>query len=72
MLSKIKTVTLHGLNGYIVSVQIDISAGLPCFEIVGLPDIIVKEAKERVKSAIKNSGYEFFSRRIIVNLAPAS
>lgn len=72
MLSIVKSIGLQGLNGYLISIEVDISAGLPCFEIVGLPDASVKEAKERVKTAIKNSGVEFLSRRIIVNLAPAS
>ena len=62
---------LEGLNGYLVEIQSDLSGGLPGFEIVGLPDIRVKEAKERVKAAIKNSKIEFPSRRIVVNLAPA-
>ena len=52
-------------------VEVDISCGLPCFEIVGLPDTSIKEAKERVKTAIRNTGVEFLSRRIVVNLAPA-
>ena len=72
MLSIVKSMALQGLNGYLVSIQVDISLGLPYFEIVGLPDTSVKEAKERVKTAIKNSGAEFFSRRIVVNLSPAN
>ena len=71
MLSKVRTMSLEGLNGYLVEIQSDVSGGLPNFDIVGLPDIRVKEAKERVKAAIKNSGIEFPSRKIIVNLAPA-
>ena len=71
MLSKVKTMSLEGLNGYLVEIQCDVSGGLPCFDIVGLPDIRVKEAKERVRSAIKNSKLEFPSRKIVVNLAPA-
>ena len=71
MLSKIKSMSLEGLNGYLVEIQSDVSGGLPSFEVVGLPDIRVKEAKERVKSAIKNSKIEFPSRKIVVNLAPA-
>lgn len=63
---------VSGINGYLVLVQVDISNGLPYYEIVGLPDIIVKESKERVRVAIKNSGYDFFSKRIIINLAPAN
>lgn len=72
MLSIIKTMSLHGLEGYLIEVQVDISSGLPEWIIVGLPDVSVKEAKERVKTAIKNSGYEFKSKKIIVNLAPAN
>jgi len=72
MLSNITSMALHGLDGYDVSVQVDVSAGMPCFEIVGLPDTSVRESKERVKTAIKNSGVELLSRRIIVNLAPAN
>lgn len=72
MLAIIKSMALHGLNGYLISIQVDISAGMPYFEIVGLPDTSVKESKERVKTAIKNSKMEFLSRRIVVNLAPAN
>lgn len=71
MLSKIKTISLHGLEGYLIEVQVDVSAGMPSWEVVGLPDISVKEAKERVRTAIKNSGFEFQSRKIVVNMAPA-
>lgn len=71
MLSITKTIALYGLEGFLIDVQVDISAGLPSWEIVGLPDASVKEAKERVRTAIKNSGYELLSRKIVVNLAPA-
>lgn len=71
MLSKINSCGLIGLDGYIVEVEIDISAGLPSFDIVGLPDTAVRESKERVRAAIKNSGFEFPVKRITVNLAPA-
>lgn len=71
MLSIIKSMSLQGLEGYLVDVQVDVTAGMPNWGVVGLPDISVKEAKERVRTAIKNSGYEFPSRRIIINLAPA-
>ena len=64
MLSKVNSIALRGLEGYLIEVQVDISSGMPCWEIVGLPDISVKEAKERVKTAIKNSGHEFLSRKI--------
>lgn len=72
MISIVKSMCLHGLEGYSIEVQVDVSGGLPCFEIVGLPDTSIREAKERVRTAIKNSGYELQSRRIIVNLAPAN
>lgn len=72
MLSIVKSVALHGLEGYLVNIQVDISSGMPSFEIVGLPDVSIKESKERVRTAIKNSGVEFLSRKIIVNLAPAN
>ncbi len=71
MLSITKSMALHGLEGFLIDVQVDISAGMPTWDIVGLPDTSVKEAKERVRTAIKNSGYELFSRKIVVNLAPA-
>jgi len=72
MLSKVKSMSLLGLDGYLISVQVDVSGGMPGWDIVGLPDVSVKEAKERVRTAIKNSGYELQSRKIIVNLAPAN
>ena len=71
MISKVKSMSLEGLNGYLVEIQSDVSGGLPSFDVVGLPDIRVKEAKERVKTAIKNSNIDFPSRKIVVNLAPA-
>ena len=71
MLSIVKSMSLHGLEGYLIDVQVDVSGGLPNWDVVGLPDVSVKEAKERVRTAIKNSGYELQSRKIIVNLAPA-
>ena len=72
MLSKIISGALTGIDGYIVETEVDISSGLPCFEIVGLPDSAVKESKERVRTAIKNSGFVFPVKRITVNLAPAN
>lgn len=72
MLSTVKSIALQGLNGYLISIEVDISKGLPCFEIVGLPDASVKEAKERVRIAIRNSEEELSSRKIVVNLAPAN
>ena len=72
MYSKVRTCVLQGLNGYIVEVETDLSRGLPVFNIVGLPDTSIKESKERVRTAIKNSGLEFPLSRITVNLAPAN
>lgn len=71
MLSKVKSCGLFGIDGYIINVETDISNGIPAFEIVGLGDTAVKEAKERVRAAIRNSGLEFPIRKITVNLAPA-
>lgn len=71
MLSKIHSFGLQGIDGFTVEVETDISAGLPHFEMVGLADTAIKEAKERVRSAIRNSGYNYPVKRITVNLAPA-
>lgn len=71
MLSIVKSMSLQGLEGYLVDVQVDVSAGMPNWEVVGLPDTTVKESKERVRTAIKNSGFDFKSRKIVINLAPA-
>lgn len=72
MYSKINTCVLQGLKGFVVEVESDLSRGLPVFNIVGLPDTAIKESKERVRTAIKNSGYEFPLNRITINLAPAN
>ncbi|MCS7231149.1 MAG: YifB family Mg chelatase-like AAA ATPase [Elusimicrobiota bacterium] len=71
MLSKVYSGTIYGIDGFIVEVEVDISSGLPSFNIVGLPDTAVKESKERVTSAIRNSGFDLPSKRITINLAPA-
>lgn len=71
MLSITKSMALHGLEGFLIDVQVDISSGMPSWDVVGLPDVSVKESKERVRTAIKNSGFELRSSKIIVNLAPA-
>ena len=63
--------TTLGIDGEEIIVEVDISSGLPGFEIVGLPDTSVRESKERVRAALKNSGYRFPNTRITVNLAPA-
>ena len=72
MYAKLYGATLHGIDGCIITVEVDISQGLPVFDIVGLPNQSVKEARERVRAAIKNSGYDFPMRRIVVNLALAT
>jgi len=71
LLAKATSCAVFGLEGAIVEVEVDISAGLPSLTIVGLPDAAVQEAKERVRAAIRNSGYVFPAKRITVNLAPA-
>jgi magnesium chelatase family protein len=71
MISKISTATIYGIDGIKIDVEVDISFGLPAFNIVGLPEISVKESKERVRAAIKNTGFEFPNDRITINLAPA-
>ena len=71
MLSIINSMSLHGLDGFLVSVEVDVSSGMPSWDVVGLPDISIKESKERVKTAIKNSGIELKSRKVIINLSPA-
>jgi magnesium chelatase family protein len=71
MLAKVLSGALLGIDAYPVEVEVDIAQGLPQFSTVGLPEGAVKESKDRIKSAIKNSGYEFPARRITINLAPA-
>jgi len=71
LLSKLYSATVFGVDAYIVEVEVDVRPGLPLFNIVGLPDTAVQESRERVRSAIKNSEFEFPMQRITVNLAPA-
>ena len=71
MLAIINSMSLHGLDGYLVSVQVDVANGMPEWNVVGLPDVSIKEAKDRIRTAIKNIGIEEKSKRIIINLAPA-
>ncbi len=71
MLAKIKSYALEGLKGYAVDVELDINSGIPGYEMVGLASTATKESKERVRSAIKNSGFQYPAKRITVNLAPA-
>lgn len=71
MLSKITSCGIIGVDGFLVAVEVDVSNGLPAIDLVGLPDSAVKESRERVRTAIKNSGFQFPVKRITVNLAPA-
>ena len=72
MITIIKSTALHGLEGQMVEVEVDVSRGMPNFDLVGLPDTAVREAKDRVRAALKNAGLEFPIKRITVNLAPAN
>lgn len=71
MIVKVNTGAVCGLEGKSVIVEADFSNGLPAFDVVGLPDATVREAKERVRAALKNSGFEFPAKRAVINLAPA-
>lgn len=71
MIAKTFGSTLIGIDAHGITVEVDVSLGLPQFSLVGLPDTTVKESKDRIKSAIKNSGYDFPRHRVTVNLAPA-
>ena len=70
-LLRVDSSAILGIDAYIVRVEVDISSSVPMFTIVGLPDAAVQESRERVRSAIKNTGLEFPLRRITINLAPA-
>ena len=71
MLSKVQSFGLTGIDGFLTQIETDIIGGVPHFEIVGLGDTAVKEAKDRVKSAIRNSGFEYPVKHYTINLAPA-
>ncbi len=71
MFAKLKSMGLFGMDAYLLEVEADVSQGLPGFDIVGLPDAAVKESRDRVRAAIKNSGFKFPASKITVNLAPA-
>ena len=71
MIAKILSYALYGLSGVPVNVEVDVNNGLPAFDIVGLADAAIKESKERVRSAVKNSGRVFPAKKIIANFAPA-
>ena len=70
MACRVMSLGLQGVSGYLVTTEVDLSGGLPNFDIVGLPDTAVKEARDRVRAAIKNCGFSFPVSRITVNLAP--
>jgi magnesium chelatase family protein len=70
-LARVRSGALLGIEGIPLDVEVDIGSGLPAFNIVGLPDAAVQEARERVRAAVKNAGFDFPLRRITVNLAPA-
>lgn len=72
MLSKIKSMSLVNVDGYLVEVQVDVSHGMPAWDVVGLPDASVRESRERVRAALRNVGVDFPSRKVVVNLAPAN
>ena len=71
MVNKVKTATVIGLKAYEVSVETDVQNGLPAFSVVGLPDVAISESRDRIRSAVKNSGFSFPKTKIIINLAPA-
>ncbi|MCF8045182.1 MAG: ATP-dependent protease, partial [Desulfarculaceae bacterium] len=71
MLAKVKSSAIAGIDAYIIDVEVDISYGLPVFNIVGLAEVSVRESRERVRAAINNSGYTFPPDKVVVNLAPA-
>lgn len=71
MLAKVLSASFFGVEGYLIDVEVDISNGLPMFNIVGLGDIAISESKERVRASIKNSGFDFAPKRVVVNLSPA-
>ena len=71
MLARVRSASVVGLDAVPVDVEVDVSPGIPTFAVVGLPDTAVREARERVRAAIRNAGYEMPPRRITVNLAPA-
>ena len=71
MVVQVKSMGLFGMDAYEVRVETDMSRGISSFDVVGMPDIAVRESRDRVKAAIKNSGFEFPCCKVVVNLAPA-
>jgi magnesium chelatase family protein len=72
LLAKVESMAVNGIDGYLVLIEVDLGGGMPSFDIVGLPDMAVREARDRVRAAITNSKLEFHFHRITVNLAPAN
>jgi magnesium chelatase family protein len=72
MVVRILTSSLQGLDAQLITVEIDLASGIPEWRIVGLPDAMVNESKDRLRSAIRNAGFEFPTKKVIMNLAPAS
>lgn len=71
MLAKVLSGAVSGIDGFIVQVEVDLAPGLPVFSTVGLPDAAVRESKDRVVAAVRNSGFDFPVKRVTVNLSPA-
>jgi magnesium chelatase family protein len=71
MLASVRSAAVFGVDAYIVNVEVDVSFGFPSFSMVGLPDATVRESRDRVRAAIRNSGFQFPPHRVTVNLAPA-
>ena len=71
MIARLFSMGLYGLEAFTVEVEADLTKGVPCFDIVGLPGTAVKESRERVRSALKNCGFAYPTGRITMNLAPA-
>lgn len=71
MVAKVNSLGIMGLDAFLVTIEADLAGGLPSFDVVGLPDASVKESRNRVKSALKNCGFDFPTSKITINLAPA-
>ena len=68
MLARVKSGALRGVDAYLVEVEVDLAPGMPYFATVGLPEVAVRESKDRVRAALKNSGYRFPGNRVTINL----
>ncbi len=72
MLAQVKSMSFVGIDGIPINIQVDVAPGLPSWDVVGLPDVSIKESKQRVRTAIKNIGYDLPSRRVTINMSPAN